>query len=429
MTIERKVAIVTGANTGVGYAIVERLMDESPDPLTIILACRNKNRAEEALHSLQDLLSQKQRQAQKQDQCGEDENHEGNDKHRRHHYYHRDTQLRIELVDVGSAASVLAFNQRILDQYPRINYLFCNAGILPSIRLNWAKLVVDMFTAPMDLLTRSDVLVQPKQHLTEDGVGNVLACNVFGHYIMIKSLESVLDGTEEDPGRVIWTSSITAEKNSFVREDWQGLESEQPYESSKWVTDLLAIRLNQIWANGHTNEGSKESDGAFSTGSASSSGSESYSSALPERRVTRSASKVALAETKTTTSPSNKNNTKRHIVSLTTHPGVVASGIGGLATWIVMLRIMVHYVARFFGERNQTISGRHGALANVHVALKKPVLKLDYQYKYGSCVGRVGKEFIHLEKMVEYDESQAKIVVDELEKLREQSVIAASTRK
>lgn len=50
----------------------------------------------------------------------------------------------------------------------------------------WGKLLMDMVKAPMDLVTRSDVLVQPKQHLTEDGIGNVLACNVFGHYLMVR---------------------------------------------------------------------------------------------------------------------------------------------------------------------------------------------------------------------------------------------------
>lgn len=49
----------------------------------------------------------------------------------------------------------------------------------------WGKIVKDMFQAPMSLVTRSDVLLQPKQHLTEDGIGNVLACNVFGHYLMV----------------------------------------------------------------------------------------------------------------------------------------------------------------------------------------------------------------------------------------------------
>ncbi|KAI8602306.1 hypothetical protein EDD21DRAFT_303924 [Dissophora ornata] len=306
--IERKVAIITGANAGVGFAIVQRLVAESPDPLTVILACRNKTRAQEALNKL----------------------------------------------------------HRIRDQYRRIDYLFCNAGVLPSAGIMWGKLLVDLFVAPMDLVIRSDVLVQPKQHLTEDGIGNVLACNVFGHYLMIKGLEDLMSKTEEDPGRVIWTSSMTAEKGSFSNDDWQGLNSKQPYESSKWVTDLLAIRLNEVWAGQHSGN----------------------------------------------TSP------KLHIISIATQPGVVASGIGGLAFWIVMLRTALHYVVRFLGERNQTITGYHGAYSNVHAALQRPLEKLDYRCKYGSSCGRTGQEFLKVERVVEYEESQALVVVGELEKLR-----------
>ncbi|KAF9132016.1 hypothetical protein BGW39_000947 [Mortierella sp. 14UC] len=414
MAIERKVAIVTGANSGVGYAIVQRLAAESPIPLTIILACRNKTRAQEALTSLQehfDGLQQKHHSTSTSKK---------NQQQAPKPFYY--PELKIELVDVGSASSVLAFNRRILEQHSRVDYLFCNAGILPSEGLMWGKILTDMIRAPMDLVTRSDVLMQPKQHLTEDGVGNVLACNVFGHYLMIKGLEDVLSKTEEDPGRVIWTGSLTAEKASFRIDDWQGMEAVQPYESSKWVTDLLAIRLNEQWAGScsATDMDSVHSAGAGTGAGAtgdSSSGSESSSvqsgASTPTRRITRSASKSAIASDNT-----DNNNQKKHIISLSTQPGVVASGIGGLASWIVLLRIALHYAVRFFGERNQTISPFHGAHSNVYAALKQPVGKLDYRNKYGSCVGNFGKEFLKVEEVVEYDRSQAEFVVGKLEALR-----------
>ncbi|OAQ23898.1 NAD(P)-binding protein [Linnemannia elongata AG-77] len=401
MAIERKVAIVTGANSGVGYSIVQRLVDESPFPLTIILACRNKARAQEALTSLQLHFTSSSNSSSKT----------------RTTPFHA-PELKIELVDVGSATSVLAFNARILAQHSRVDFLFCNAGILPSAGLMWGKILTDMFKAPMDLVTRSDVLVQPKQYLTEGGVGNVLACNVFGHYLMIKGLEDVLSRTEEDPGRVIWTSSMTAEKASFRMDDWQGLEAVQPYESSKWVTDLLAIRLNEEWAGSSDEDmASVHSVGGDASLVASSSGSETSGTSTPTRRVTRSTSKSALTSNPTTTTP------KKHIISLSTQPGVVASGIGGLAAWIVLLRIALHYAVRLMGERNQTITGHHGAQSNVYVALKQPVGKLDYRNKYGSCVKNFGQEFLKVERVVEYERGQAEIVVGRLEALR-QGVLA-----
>ena len=230
-------------------------------------------------------------------------------------------------------------------------------------------------------------------------------------------MEDVLNGTEEDPGRVIWTSSLTAEKASFRIDDWQGLEAVQPYESSKWVTDLLAIRLNEEWAGSSDEDMASVHSVGGDASSAASSGSETSGASTPTRRVTRSASKSALTSnstTPTTTTP------KKHIISLSTQPGVVASGIGGLAAWIVLLRIALHYVVRFFGERNQTITGHHGAHSNVYVALKQPVGKLDYRNKYGSCVRNFGQEFLKVERVVEYERGQAEVVVGRLEALRQE---------
>ncbi|KAF9957728.1 hypothetical protein BGZ72_001489 [Mortierella alpina] len=398
MASQRRVAIVTGSNAGVGYAIVQRLVRESPEPLTVVLACRNKTRAQEALTSLelyfQRLANDQQQQPQQHSSS----------------FFH-DPELRIELVDVGSVASVLAFNRRILEQYHRVDYLFCNAGILPSTGLLWGKLALDFVTKPKTLFTRSDVLVQPKQHLTEDGLGNVLACNVFGHYLMIKGLEDVLSRTEDDPGRVIWTSSLTAEKGCFDIQDWQGLESVQPYESSKWVTDLVAIRLNDVWSGKHLDTDEKPSSDGTSSSALDSNIHHNNNNNAVSRRVTRSSSKQALV------SPTG-NSPKKHIISITTHPGVVASGIGGLAFWIVLLRIGAHYLVRLIGESSQTITSYHGALSNSYVALKTPVDKLDARSRYGSCVKPLGKEFLEVKKVREYEEGQAKVVMDELEKLR-----------
>jgi 17beta-estradiol 17-dehydrogenase/3beta-hydroxysteroid 3-dehydrogenase len=52
MTSERKVAIVTGANSGVGYGIVQRLLEWDADNLIVVLACRNEARAMVAWQSL-----------------------------------------------------------------------------------------------------------------------------------------------------------------------------------------------------------------------------------------------------------------------------------------------------------------------------------------------------------------------------------------
>ncbi|KAF9425147.1 hypothetical protein BGZ94_007803 [Podila epigama] len=424
--MSKKVAIVTGANTGVGYAIVQRLVEESQEPLVVILACRNKQRAQEALASLEAHFEKTKKALAKATVDNNNNNNNNSDKTQQLAKItslkkYEGLELHIELVDVGKAKSVLDFNARIRARYETVDYLFCNAGVLPSEGIQWSKIVVDFFMRPMDLVCRSDVLIQPKQHLTEDGIGNVLACNVFGHYLMIKGLEDQLNKTEQDPGRVIWTSSMTAEKASFNLADWQGLEAKMPYESSKWVTDLVAIRLNEVWA--------AETKSSLSRSESLKSLDEGRGNdGVVTRRMTRSASKAALQNSSRSTStdsttPRFPPMSRKHIISITTQPGVVASGIGGLAAWIIIIRIGLHYLLRFCGEKNQTITGYHGALPNVHVALKEnPRKTLDYHDKYGSQVSRLGKEILKVDQVVEYDCGQAEFVLDELEKLREKTV-------
>jgi 17beta-estradiol 17-dehydrogenase/3beta-hydroxysteroid 3-dehydrogenase len=63
--------------------------------------------------------------------------------------------------------------------------LFCNAGILSALGLNWKRLFCMVFTDPVGLLERSDATIQNVGEINEEGMGKVFACNVFGHYVMV----------------------------------------------------------------------------------------------------------------------------------------------------------------------------------------------------------------------------------------------------
>ncbi|KAG0238513.1 hypothetical protein BGW41_008164 [Actinomortierella wolfii] len=371
-----RVAIITGANTGVGYAIAQRLALQCPHDITIILACRNKAKATEA----QEKLTKEYKRAvdkKKGDASAAKKR----------------VEFVVELVDVGRARSVVAFNARIQQQYRRIDYLFCNAGILPSEGIQYGKLIKDSFTDPLNLVISSDVLIQPKQTPTEDGVANVFACNVFGHYLMIKGLEEQLNKTAEDPGRVIWTGSMTPSIHEYDPQDFQGFESKVPYESSKWATNLLGIRLNAEW------KGNSQKDEKSTTDE--------------PRRLTRSQSRAAMAATPVTKQPKN-------IVSVVTDPGVVASNMGDLAIWLVWSRILLHYFVRiFFGESSQNIWAKHGANAGVTAALKEPVSEIDHYSKMCSRVDRLGREFVSVQRIDDYEDADGSAFVEKIEQLRQ----------
>lgn len=117
----------------------------------------------------------------------------------------------------------------------------------------------------------------------------------------MRELEKLLSNSGD--GRVIWTSSITAYSKSFDIDDWQGIKryfsfihryhvllaynihSKEPYESSKWACDLIAI--------------------------------------VSAERFQRE---------------------ENCISSFTTSPGVVASEIGALPVWVCKVRFLVHYL-------------------------------------------------------------------------------------
>lgn len=70
-------------------------------------------------------------------------------------------------------------------RYTSINYLFCNAGILSTLGLNWKELVWLFFQDPAGFFERSDATIQATGEINEDGMGKVFAANVFGHYVMV----------------------------------------------------------------------------------------------------------------------------------------------------------------------------------------------------------------------------------------------------
>lgn len=45
------------------------------------------------------------------------------------------------------------------------------------------------------------------------------------------------------PARVLWTSSLGSQADTFDADDWQLVKSERPYEGSKFQTDLVCAEL------------------------------------------------------------------------------------------------------------------------------------------------------------------------------------------
>uniref|UniRef100_A0A3B4A372 Hydroxysteroid (17-beta) dehydrogenase 7 n=1 Tax=Periophthalmus magnuspinnatus TaxID=409849 RepID=A0A3B4A372_9GOBI len=108
-----RIVIVSGANSGIGLALCERLLTEDSG-LRLCLACRNMQRAEAARSAL--LTS------------------------------HPSAHVDLLLLDVGSVKSVLSAAQEIKARYSRVDFLYLNAGIMPNPQVDFKALFKGLFS-------------------------------------------------------------------------------------------------------------------------------------------------------------------------------------------------------------------------------------------------------------------------------------------
>jgi dehydrogenase/reductase SDR family protein 13 len=157
-----KVIIVTGANVGLGY---ESARDFARRNGTVVLACRDAAKGQEAVESIKKLT--------------------GND------------NVECLSVDLASLASVRAFAATVTARYPSIYALVCNAGV-------WV---------PME-----------EGRKTADGYEIHFGINHLGHLALIRSVVAHMTKSKED-GRVVLVSSgllrsgkLDLDRQDFVHE-------------------------------------------------------------------------------------------------------------------------------------------------------------------------------------------------------------------
>ncbi|XP_067893856.1 3-keto-steroid reductase isoform X3 [Heterodontus francisci] len=180
-TLARRVVLVTGANSGIGLALCQRLLSED-NQIHLCMACRNMQKAETAKSEL--LLS------------------------------HPGADISLLKVDVGNISSVIKAAEAIKQ-----------------------RKVFNMFQTGEGLLIQED-------WLTDDGLQQVFMTNVFGHFLLIRNLEPVL-GQAGCASQLVWTSSSNARKSAFSLTDYQHSQGQESYSSSKYATDLLSVGLNK----------------------------------------------------------------------------------------------------------------------------------------------------------------------------------------
>ncbi|KAK9473608.1 uncharacterized protein V1510DRAFT_414486 [Dipodascopsis tothii] len=212
---DRKVAVVTGSNSGIGFEIVRRLLESLPadTPITVVLVARHLSKVTATVDRL-----------------------------RSYEASHKYLVFDYVLMDLGSLTTVYDAAKQLRERYTKIDYLFCNAGGSDFTGIAWWPATKQVLADPVGAATLPVYKLERTGRVSEDGVGWVFQLNVYGHYFLAKQLLPQLRG-----GRVMWTSSIEADLGNFVADDVTLMHSNMLYERTKKYQDLLHYTLEPLW--------------------------------------------------------------------------------------------------------------------------------------------------------------------------------------
>ncbi|KAL5527086.1 hypothetical protein ACEPAG_5877 [Sanghuangporus baumii] len=347
----RPIIIVTGANAGVGFAICHRLLvqlvhrippDSLPqravsrsipisvssldkssgialsefaecESLTLILACRNASKAEEACTQLLGYLDKEVERIKRKKKS----RREGNKDVKHAETFRENVRIIVHPLDLASIESIFNFSREIESKYPYLSHLVCNAGVASFIGYDWPLAIKQLLTDFIGAVVSPLFKIQRIGEMSEDGLGWVWQCNVFGHFVLFRLLEPLLERSYNDtksPSRILWMSSLEALPECYDPSDWQLLRNAKSYEASKHQIDLLVGWFEQQ---------------------------------QQERKALR----------------------VRHFLC---HPGVVRTNIAVKSLNNVVLDLcmqLAFFTAHFFGSRAHTITPYKSAISAVHLML------------------------------------------------------------
>ncbi|KAK7942868.1 3-keto-steroid reductase [Apiospora aurea] len=272
---EQFFVLLTGANSGVGQGICQRLIDDFlatrslSAHLVLIPTTRSPQKSRETIDSLRAYLAKAARTSTKlRSRASSDYDPES--AVARVHLLAVEVDL-CKLPSIYDAAAKLLGGQ-VRDptgnvaggqdlQIPKLDAVLFNAGYGGWDGIRWFEFARQFFTVGLVQSTTFPSFkssqaghILPLQEVPgnksedEDGAGQprlaeVFCANTFGHYVLAHELMPLL--TRSDPSepaaRVVFTSSIDAEERHLDLDDFQGFKSTAAYESSKRITDLMCL--------------------------------------------------------------------------------------------------------------------------------------------------------------------------------------------
>jgi 3-keto steroid reductase len=374
--------------SGIGFGICQRLIDEfiasrSLDShLILIPTARSTKKSEATVNALKSYAT-KRAETSKTLRSRLGPGYEPTETTRRIHLLSIQLDL-CNLPSIKAAADQLVHGtltspsdnegfQSLVDvRIPRLDAIVQNAGIGGWSGLDWPEVARHVFTEGFIQATTfptfkagiSGLRVNPvpksKSQADESGektapmLGEVFCANVFGHYVFTHAILPLLSreaGSAVPPGRIICESSVEPTWHDLSLDDFQGVKTKAAYESSKRLTDVLALTS------------SLPSVRPYSSRYLS-------SPASPAGETKRTPPKIYLA-----------------------HPGVVVSTLFPLNAFLFFWYRLTIYLARWVGSPWHTVTAYKGACAMVWLALvteEELAAKGGQNVKWGSSCDRWG---------------------------------------
>ncbi|OQV19400.1 3-keto-steroid reductase [Hypsibius exemplaris] len=213
---DQKVALITGATSGIGLGLIEKLLKDRRN-LHVCITGRNPEKLAGVLSTIKRRFPE--------------------------------AAVSSVVLDVSDARSVLHAVEEIRKKFHRLDFLFLNAGMMPSSRMMWLNAIKGLFNGKIIhmFLTGEGMLDIAVDKKTRDGISETFATNVFGHYLLVTELEDLLGGFGADYTQIIWTSSGSALRSAFDSSDITHLKGKQAYGSSKYCMDALSLTINEEW--------------------------------------------------------------------------------------------------------------------------------------------------------------------------------------
>ncbi|KXX81571.1 3-keto-steroid reductase [Madurella mycetomatis] len=375
--------LVTGGNSGIGFGIGERLIDEylTTRPLSshlvVIPTTRSTKKSQDTIDALREHAKQFAATSKVlRSRAGPSYNPKQTT--RRVHILSIQVDL-CNLPTIRRAANQLlsgtvtslsnddSFESLVDVKIPRLDSVIFNAGIGGWDGLDWSKVFHNVFTKglvsaatwPTFKGATGGHVIDPIKGTKGNGspqMGEVFCANVFGHYVFAQRLVPLLTRPASStlpPGRIIWETSIEPDWPCLSLDDIQAVKTKAAYESTKRLTDVLAL-----------------------------------TSTLPASRpfVDRyfNISGKASGKSQPSTPP------KIYLV----HPGVVQTTLFPLNAFMHFWYTIILYIARWLGSPWHPITGYNGACAPVWMALQEQAWLDEVRaerIKWGSSTNVMGE--------------------------------------